>query len=59
MHAFRATFATRMIEAGANPKTLQELLGHAHYDLTMSLYGHSMDESKIEAMNKIGDIVGL
>lgn len=55
MHAFRATFATQMIAAGVNPRTLQELLGHAHYDLTMSLYGHTMDESKKEAMDRMDD----
>lgn len=56
MHAFRATFATRCIDAGVNPRTLQDLLGHAHFDLTMSLYGHTMDESKIEAMSTIQDV---
>lgn len=55
MHAFRATFATRCISEGVNPRTLQELLGHTHYDLTMSLYGHTMDDSKIEAMKIMND----
>ncbi len=53
MHAFRATFATNCIAAGVNPKTLQDLLGHANFNLTMSLYGHTMDESKIDAMEKL------
>ena len=53
MHAFRDTFATRMIESGANPKTLQEILGHANFNLTMSLYGHVMDDSKRKAMDNL------
>lgn len=53
MHAFRATFATRCIEQGMNPRTLQELLGHASFDITMSLYGHVIEDTKIDAMSKI------
>lgn len=52
-HAFRATFATRCIEQGIAPRTLQELLGHADYSLTMNLYGHVVDDTKEQAMNNI------
>ena len=38
-HAFRATFATRCIEQGMQPRTLQELLGHSDFGITMNLYG--------------------
>ena len=53
MHAFRATFATRLIEVGVNPRTVQELLGHADFGLTMNLYGHVVDQTKKEAMQQI------
>lgn len=53
MHAFRDTFATRAIEAGMNPKTLQEILGHTDFSLTMSLYGHCMADTKKQAMKTI------
>lgn len=52
-HAFRATFATRMIEAGVDVRTLQELLGHADYGLTMNLYGHVTDNTLETAMNSV------
>ena len=52
-HAFRATFATRCIEQGMQPRTLQELLGHADFGLTMNLYGHVTDDTLENAMNKI------
>ena len=52
-HAFRDTFATRAIEQGIEPKTLQELLGHADYSLTMNLYGHVIDSTKEKAMSRI------
>ena len=53
MHAFRATFATRAIEGGMNPRTLQELLGHSNFNLTMSLYGHALPNTLAEEMAKI------
>ena len=52
-HALRATFATRCIEQGMAPRTLQELLGHADFSLTMNLYGHVVDNTLEAAMNKI------
>lgn len=52
-HAFRATFATRCIEQGIEPRTLQELLGHADFGLTMNLYGHVTDTTLESAMNRV------
>lgn len=49
-HALRATFATRCIEQGIAPRTLQELLGHADFGLTMNLYGHVTDDTLENAM---------
>ena len=57
MHAFRATFATRCIEAGINPRTVQELLGHADFGMTMNLYGHVLDETKVKAMNELRIVI--
>ena len=52
-HAFRATFATRAIESGMNPKTLQEILGHSDFSLTMNLYCHCMEETKFREVDQI------
>ena len=47
-HAFRHTFATRCIESGMRPKTLQILLGHASLKTTMDMYVHVDDDVKKE-----------
>lgn len=52
-HAFRDTFATRAIEANMKPKTLQSILGHASISMTMDLYAHVMEDTKIEEMQKV------
>ena len=52
-HAFRDTFATRAIESGMNPKTLQELLGHSDFSMTMNLYCHCMDSTKRKEIDRI------
>lgn len=58
-HAFRDTFATRCIEGGMNPKTLQDILGHADFSLTMSLYAHSMEETKARELAAVSKLVAF
>ena len=45
MHCLRHTYATRCIEAGMQPKTLQKLLGHSSLKTTMDRYVHVTDDS--------------
>lgn len=52
-HAFRDTFATRAIEAGMNPQTLKEILGHSSFSMTMDLYAHVMENTKQKEMDLI------
>lgn len=55
MHMLRHTFATRCIEAGMKPKTLQSILGHATLDLTMNLYVHTTEDEKISEVEKASE----
>lgn len=50
IHTLRHTFATRCIEAGMRPKTLQSILGHSKIEMTMNLYVHVTDDAKTEEM---------
>jgi len=52
-HGLRHTFATRCIEAGMQPKTLQKILGHAKITMTMDLYVHVTDDTLIQEIKKL------
>ncbi|MBO6214809.1 MAG: tyrosine-type recombinase/integrase [Lachnospiraceae bacterium] len=52
-HCLRHTFATRCIEAGIRPKTVQKLLGHSTLTLTMDLYVHVTDLEKHNEFKKL------
>lgn len=55
VHTLRHTFATRCIEAGMIPKTLQTILGHARLEMTMNLYVHVTDEKRTQEVIGIED----
>lgn len=52
MHALQHTYATRAIEAGMQPKVLQQLLGHASIKTTMDRYVHVTDDSLTQAVRQ-------
>ena len=56
-HALRDTFATRAIEGGMKPRTLQEILGHKDFAITMNLYCHVLDDTKEKEMKQLKFIV--
>lgn len=55
-HDLRHSCATAMIEAGVDPKTVQQRLGHADISVTMNIYAHStkaMDRSAADKMDNL------
>lgn len=52
MHTLRHTFATRCIESGMKPKTLQKILEHANISITMDLYVHVTEDEKEKEMQQ-------
>lgn len=52
-HACRHTFATRAIEAGADIKSLSEILGHSSVRFTLDRYVHSSNEQKKICIEKM------
>ena len=59
MHTLRHTFATRCIEAGMKPKTLQMILGHSNIGITMNLYVHVTDDEKAKEVKRIEEMLKI
>lgn len=51
VHVLRHSFATRAIESGMRPKTLQTIMGHSTISLTMDLYVHTTDDEMFNEMD--------
>lgn len=59
-HRFRHTCATRLFRAGANPKQVQQWLGHASFAYTMDQYVHvlpddQLDSAFLDRVNSLGN----
>ena len=58
-HALRVTFATMVIESGANVKEAQSLLRHATPDLTMNVYAKTRQNQLANVAEGVGAAVHL
>ena len=56
-HCLRHTFATKAIDKGMRPKTLQKILGHNFLQMTMDLYCHVEESTLKTEMALIGEVV--
>lgn len=55
-HTMRHTFATHALRNGMQLKTLQKILGHSKISMTMDRYGHVLEDTLEQEMQKM---VGL
>ncbi len=57
-HALRHTYTTNLLSNGAQPKDVQELLGHSDVRTTMNVYAHSTREAKRTSAKLLDKVVG-
>lgn len=53
VHDLRHTCASVWLGAGADPKVVQRILGHASAAMTMDLYGHLIDQNLWDAAKRV------
>ena len=56
-HDLRHSNATALIQAGVNPKVVQQRLGHADVNITLNTYTHVLPEMEVEAVEKLERIM--
>ena len=56
-HSLRTTFITRLIEAGANPKEVQDLARHQSVQMTLGVYAKVRPERRHQMAERIGQAV--
>ena len=54
LHDLRHTYATQLVAAGCNIKTLQYLMGHSTYQLTADTYTHINAEQARAELQRVG-----
>jgi integrase len=52
-HTFRRTYATLLKANGEDVKTVQELMRHSNYWVTMNLYAQAITQNKREAQSRV------
>jgi integrase len=53
LHMCRHTFASLLIDSGANPKAIQEFMGHSKIHTTFDVYGHLLPSSHDEVRRRM------
>ncbi len=58
-HTLRHTYTTNLLSNGAQPKDVQELLGHSDVSTTMNVYAHATREAKRDSAKLLDKVVGM
>jgi integrase len=59
LHDLRHACATFLALNRVHPRVAMEILGHAQIKTTQEIYTHVLDESKVEAIDKMGAMLTL
>lgn len=59
LHECRHTFASLLIDAGANPKAIQQFMGHSKIQTTFDVYGHLLPGSHDEVRQRMDAYLGV
>ena len=57
LHDLRHSNATALIQAGINPRVVQQRLGHSDVNITLNTYTHVLPEMDMEAAEKLDAII--
>ncbi len=57
LHDLRHSNATALIQAGVNPRVVQQRLGHSDVNITLNTYTHVLPEMDMEAAEKLDSII--
>jgi integrase len=58
-HDLRHTYATLMLRVDAHPRTVQDILGHAEFGVTMDTYTHPSLDSQREPARRLDELLDL
>jgi len=53
LHECRHTFASLLIDSGANPKAIQDIMGHSKIQTTFDVYGHLLPGGRDEVRRRM------
>jgi len=57
-HSLRRTYATWLVQAGADPKSVQGQLRHSRISTTMDIYAQAVSSAQRQAVAKLTEFVG-
>jgi len=56
-HSLRHSYNTMLISSGANIRVIQDQLRHKTFKMTIDTYGHSLNEDKTRAVEKVAGLL--
>lgn len=59
LHKLRHSYATMLIDGGANPKVVQKNLGHEDVTMTLGTYAHAYAERQRDEVDKLDSVISL